>query len=130
MNILVGKGKAMVELDDGASRFAERVLRQAAGIVVEEIEKTVHTVFASAATVWPEKTGTSLAGLRRGVRFIPPDVIEGVIYNQVPYVWYIKGRRQQGKHTWSVLIRTPMKKAAGNLAARIGPRLKHAGLEG
>ena len=127
---VVGKGSAMVEVDDGAARFVERVLRKAANVTMTQIDIATAEVAGVADAEWPEKTGNSRRGLKRAIRFLPPDTIEGVIYNRVPYVYFIKGKRQMGKHTWTVLVREPMKRKATVLAARLGTQLRLAGQVG
>jgi hypothetical protein len=111
----IGRGAAMVELNDELSAKLDRVLREAAPRTMDAIERTTEKLATDAQNNWPEKTGRSKAGFEYGVRLPSLNRVEGYIRNNVDYAYYIKGKAQGGRNTWQELAVKPVKKALPDL---------------
>lgn len=122
--VFAGRGGLEVEVDDGVGRLVQRVLRATIPRVVDVIEQRVEQVHREAERAWPVKTGRSLASLEVGIRLPTSTAVEGFVRNAAPYAYYIRGKAQNGKQTYIALIRTPMRAAARDIAAEIGPELR------
>ena len=118
--IVFGRGTMQVVVDDGTERIVRAALEQTAPVVVREVEERVDAVLAEARSQWPVRTGQSRGGLVSGLRLPDAETVEGFVFNDVDYAYYIKGRAQGGKSTYVELVRKPMKAAAERLVQDLG----------
>jgi hypothetical protein len=128
--IIVTSGKASIVLDDGAARMAERLLRRAAPEVLAALEREADAIVAEARPQWPVKTGKSKDALDWALRLRSLEIVETVVFDPVPYVYFIKGKKQGGKSTWNELVVKPGRRRAKKLAEEIGSRLKRVAVGG
>lgn len=128
--VVIGVGKASVVLDDGAARMARRILQQAAPEVLGVLEREAASLTEQARLPWPRKTGRSADALDWQLRIRSTDTIETVVFNPVPYVYFIKGKGQHGKSTWSELVLKPARKRARAIADELGTRLRRVAIGG
>lgn len=128
--VVVGVGKASVVLDDGAARMVQRVLRQAAPEVLAVLEREADEITEEARGPWPRKSGRSARELTWQLRIRAEDIVETVVFDPVPYVFYIKGKKQGGKSTWMELVVKPGRKRINAIAEEIGSKLKRVALGG
>lgn len=117
-----GTGRASVTLDHDLQRAMESILRETHGSVVHALEESADQVYQDALASWPVKTGKSKAALEQSLR-VSSDRVEAHISNPVEYVYYIRGKAQGGKSTWTKLVRTPMRKAGKRLVKELGPEI-------
>lgn len=106
----------MVELDATMHDLVDRAIRNAAPAVVDALEREAERIHDAARRAWPVKTGLSRDSLDWGIRIQPPDKIEAFVHNTASHARFIKGNAQGGRHTWTVLVRRPMRRKARALA--------------
>jgi hypothetical protein len=134
--ITYGRGSGQVELTGDDHALVDRLLREAYPRISGAIERKVRDVYDAAERAWPigdrftkdgrqwRKGGTSKAGLRWGLRIRPSEgTLEGVIWNEVDYVFYI---RSDPGHVWTELVRKPMTEAVDQLVGELGDELMSA----
>jgi hypothetical protein len=110
--IRVGRGAAMVELDDELSDAVRRTLDRMAPTLMDRLERDIDEVAMGAINEWPVKTGVSKRSFEWGVRLPDRNHIEGFIINTAerggkPYAYLIKGKAQGGKPTFRELVERP-----------------------
>jgi hypothetical protein len=109
-----------VQVDDGTERLVRAALEQTAPAVSREIERRIAAVLAEARSEWPVRTGASRDALVGGLRLPDSETLEGFVYDDVDYAYFIKGKRQGGKSTYVELVRKPMRAAAEGLVSDLG----------
>jgi hypothetical protein len=101
------------------------VLSEADGAALDVMEGHAARILDEARKDWPVKSGRSRDGLAT-VTLFGADVVQVSIVNPVPYVIYIRGNNQGGRHTWNTLIRNPTRKAERGIAEDIERQLAEA----
>lgn len=127
--IVVSSGPATVEVSPALQAFVDRMIRTAAPKTVAHLEKVTTQIRDDALAQWPRRTGKSAAGLTVAVRVRSADplVVEGVIYDPVKYVWYIRSKKVDGNGSpWVQLVAKPLKKLAREVAETLAHELAAA----
>jgi len=117
-----GTGATTIVMDDVIERSVRAVLDNIAPRTTKLLERAATDLAESARKDWPVKTGRSLLALTSGMR-VTTTAIESFVMCPVPYVFYIKGRKQKGKGTWVTLVRTPGLKLGKLLARQLSDEL-------
>ena len=132
-----GKGKYTIAMPDTFQEIALRALRNSNPTVMRELERDVHKLWADAHRDWPAPgdgvsryaTGRSKKGLKWMIRVLPPNEVEGFVYNDAltdkgkMYVYYIKSWATHGLSTWVELVRKPFKRNTKKLVKKISKEL-------
>lgn len=121
--IVVGRGKAQITVDAHLNTLLSKMLDAAAPVTKAVLTRETEAIFDAAEQAWPVKTGRSKEGLTTGIRFVNTSTIEGFIADAVPYVYYIKGRKQGGKSTWVTLVTKPFKAATPAVCQQLASEL-------
>jgi hypothetical protein len=124
MALRVSEGGVTFSVDSGVEDLVRRAIEQASPGVVAAVEKEVRLVAEDARDQWPVKTGRSKAGLTL-TTIVSTDDVRARIYDDVPYVFYIRPTDLGGKKTaWNTYVQIPMRTAAKHLAEDIlGPAI-------
>jgi hypothetical protein len=118
--IRIGRGRAMIDMDDTLHAMVERAVRRSNPRLIDRLEGEAADLHEDAVADWPVKTGRSRAALDHGLRLPSPDKIEafvGVDTSKADYVYYI---REDGKSTWHERVRKPGRERARKLAEALG----------
>jgi len=113
MAFVVGSDTFNATISGDLRETIERAIRQTEPRVSRALETAARRVFRDALEDWPVAKGRrskdSRGKLYWDLRFVPPSRLEVVFGNRSPYTWYIRGDRQGGRHTWTQLIRKPLR---------------------
>ena len=121
--IVVGRGRAQVEIGPELREFVDRMLEHSAPTTKKALDEATEKIGTDAAGSWPVKTGRSKAALVHGVRLVSLDTVEGFVGNDAPYAHLIKGKEHGGKQTWRVLLQKPLRDAADDVARALATDL-------
>ena len=121
--IVYGDSAVRVRMGDAMETMFRRALDQAAPGLLAEIERSTRALYESARDEWPVKTGRSRSALEWGVRVEGDGRVAGFIRNPVPYLIYIR-RKKDHKNPWITLVRQPAHRDADRLALAIAPMLR------
>lgn len=91
MKVVVGKGKARVELTGALAGELEQAIQTALGPLGGHIKERAEKVLKGALARWPERTGRSKAGLHLVYRIDPSRMkIEAAVDSDTRYARYIR----------------------------------------
>ncbi len=121
MRIVYGGGNFQIQRNGNLDKMVQRVLRQAGGRVLDEMNTAVKNLYEDAYRHWydtiQQKTGKSRDLLGYGVRIRDPQTLEAFVSNSAPYVWYIHYPwPNDNKYVMNELVKKPGKKLANKLA--------------
>lgn len=116
----VGRGIAMVELDDGLERGIGAALDRLAPGLLDRLETGIDGIALDALTRWPVKTGASKRAMEWGVRLPDEDHLEGFVVNTAEHSGkeyaYLIQPKGGGKPVWRTLVVDPMLARADRIA--------------
>ncbi len=123
--IRVKRGSSYAAIDDPTAQAIIDTIEQGWKPIVDRLESEAKTIWTTAQSEWPVKTGRSKAAMRYGVQFNYPNVVRSSVYidptsEASKYVYYIKGRQDKGRTTWIVRVREPAEKRAKDFAKDLG----------
>lgn len=107
-------GDATIVLDDVVGEMVRNVIEDRAGYAVRAITAHLERLESEAKAQWPVKTGESKAAFTQGVRIEASKVV-AYLSNNAKYVYYIKGRKQGRKRSWTEVVIKPDRKARAEL---------------
>jgi hypothetical protein len=138
-DLVFGSGDSRMTVSPAVQECADRMLREAAPRGMRTLRRVTTELKDAAAERWPVDTGTSKAGLGTMIRVSGDALVEGIVFNRVPYAYKITvpggtaatsgtfgPMTQQAvlraagwnkrDHVWSELVRKPGEKRATEIA--------------
>lgn len=121
--LTIGGGIVSVDIDRTLEDIVKQALQRTNPGVLEEMEAVSDKIFDRAIRRWPVDSGKSKQGLEKSRRIVNFNTLEVFITNKVKYTFFIRGKAQNRRRTWNVLVSTPGSRAGTRLAEKIGDRL-------
>jgi hypothetical protein len=144
--LVFGKGRTQMTVSSTVRDHVERMLRSAAPRTMETLRRVTDDLRDEAAREWPVKTGRSRDGLDTMIRVVGSGLVEGVVFNRVPYAYKITvpggtagaqtfGPMTQAQvlraagwskrdHIWSELVKKPGAKKAPDVAQALAADMR------
>lgn len=111
------KGNAEIEVSEGLAEIAARVLEKGLERTSAAMDQARDEIFADAQRDAPIKSGKFKAGMVKGRRLRAPNFVESFIRFEDPKSKFVKGKKQGGRVSVTVLVRRPFRRRLKELAA-------------
>lgn len=115
-------GNVSIAMGDGLQRMVEAVLNDKYAHVLRAMEAEAGIVEARIESEWPVKTGRSKAAFSTRIE-LSAGKVSRRIGNSVDYLRYIKGKEQNGKPSFRVVVILPALERAAAFAQRAADEL-------
>ena len=135
MRLRYGKGAVSIEITGELKKMIVKALKSTDKILLDAVEEELTKIEIQAQKEWPvrqRKYGKSKGSkdqFTKGIRIVPPSMVEGFIRNKAPYAYAIKAGAgsktsvPEGKRPAVELVFKPAEEAATKIAIMVADAL-------